>query len=169
MHIPFGLALICTVAACGGDDDSSTDFSPCGGNIERRWNFTRAEVEGDGDGCGVADGEATIAGLLAFTPATRRFSVSPIDVKLWKKDASSACGFREPFGGFYKVNGNRVCFAVDQATVDASPCDGSENLGASDPKYGSADYCVQDNVLTLSSSDVFYLRFPALMTLSPAM
>lgn len=140
-------ALSVGLTACGGGDDDA--FVACGGDLTgggaRVWNFNRVALSGAA--CG-ADA-ASLTGFVSFN-GSGRYSVNA-KATGWSLPGQSDCGFNTTYGGFYKAEGSKVCFAETEADLAAFPCDESGFDAVARPRSAGADYCVTGPALELST------------------
>lgn len=145
------------LAACGGDDPPSDTFVACGGDVIAGWDFVAARVIAGGDGCP----DATAAMGTLFFQSSGRYTINP-DIDAWKLTPGSACGFMTSYGGFYRVEGSKICFGDSSAQGSAIPCEGTPVTA----QHGVADFCVEGDTLTLRSSSLLGLTFLGEMELT---
>lgn len=156
-------ACIFGAAACGEDPPSDTfadNFVACGGDVAigSAWDFVAARVIAGGDGCP----EATAASGTLFLQSTGRYSLNP-DIAAWKLRPGSMCGFKIAYGGFYRVEGSKICFGDSSAEGSAIPCEGPPPT----PQHGVADFCIiSGSELRMRSENMLGLTFLAEMELT---
>jgi hypothetical protein len=110
------------------------------------WNFSGVTPSGAScDG-----GAATLTGFVSFNSGTGRYSVNA-KVTGWSLPGQADCGFNTNYGGFFRSEGSKVCFAETEADLAAFPCDESGFDAAARPRSAGADYCVNGNTLSLST------------------
>lgn len=150
------LAAVLSMVSCG--DDEPEEFVACGGNLNgTQWDLASARVLEGGDGCT----ESTATGVLVFN-TNGRYSITA-NHTAWKQTAAAAsCGVNTSFGGFYRIEGSRICFGDSATSGNAIPCDGSMPTA----QHAVADYCLKDSRLVLRSENFIGLRFPGELELT---
>lgn len=144
------LAVLATsIAACGGDPPSD-GFVPCGGDVVAGWDLTALRAIAGGDGCPETPNPT---GFIFFQP-NGRYSLS-MDTGAWMKSPGAGCGFMTAYGGFYRVEGRKICFGDSSAEGSAIPCEGTPPT----TQHGVAEFCVEGSRLTLRSDNLLGLTF----------
>jgi hypothetical protein len=152
--------------ACGTEE--STDFTACGGELvgasetTRVWDFTGVTL----GGTSCSTDPATVEGFLNFNRTTGRYSVN-VKTNAWRS-ATGACGLDTTYGGFFRQEGSKVCFAESEADLAAFPCDESGYEASARPRSAGADYCVSGSTLQLSTRTFGGVGGAAVLTLTRA-
>lgn len=149
--------LLLLLAACSGGDDDDAGFTACGGDPIAGWDLTTATFE-------AAQPDACVGGVSGFLffNDNGRYSIN-LDIQAWKKAASDpACGFTAVYGGFYRVDGAKICLGDSSAEGDAIPCDGSRPTSL----HATADFCVTGDTLELRTDSFLDPRVSTVLTLT---
>lgn len=157
-------ALTLALTACGGTTEDvplTCDGVLIGaGETNRLWDFSGVTL--DRSVCEVA--APTLSGFLSFN-ANGRYSVNAKG-NVWIFPGAAGCGFDTTYGGFYKVEGNKVCFAESEADLAAFPCDGSGHDVSARPRSAGATFCVSGRNLELTSRTFIGLSAEAVLKLT---
>jgi hypothetical protein len=147
---------VIVLAACSGDDDGDDgSFSACGGDPVAGWDLASSALTGSTDMC-----MGGVSGFIFFND-NGRYSLS-VDIKDWKPSPADACGFTAAYGGFYRVDGTKICLGDSSAEGAAIPCDGTRPT----TQHAVVDFCVGGAQLHLSSDHFLSARVPTVLTLT---
>ncbi len=158
-------ALTLALAACGGSEDppATCDGALLGaGESNRLWDFTGVTL--DRSVCEVAT--PSLSGFLSFN-GNGRYSVKAKG-DAWIFPGAAGCGFDTTYGGFYKIEGDKVCFAETEADLAAFPCDESGHDVSARPRSAGATFCASGSNLTLTTRTFIGLSAQATLKLTRA-
>lgn len=143
------------LAACSGGDEDDTGFDACGGDPTGDWNLVSSARSGSTDMC-----MGGVGGFISFNE-NGRYSLR-VDIMDWQRTAADNCDFDLARGGFYRVDGSKLCIGDSSAEGPAIPCDGSRPT----TQHAVADFCVVGDQLQLRSDHFLETSVSTTLTLT---